>query len=65
MLDSAFRDLRYEIADTDNTTYKAGLRSREAVLSSILSMLGGPLPDPSVTSPAPAGTASVCYDGRP
>ena len=46
VLDSAFRDLRYEIADTDNTTYKAGLRSREAVLSSILSMLGGPLPDP-------------------
>jgi inorganic pyrophosphatase len=46
VLDSAFRDLRYEIADTDNAAYKAGLRTREAALSSILSMLGGPLPDP-------------------
>ncbi len=45
VLDSAFRDLRYEVADTDNTVYKEGLRSREAVLSSILSKLGGPLPD--------------------
>ena len=45
VLDSAFRDLRYEIADTDNTTYKRGLRSREAVLLAILAELGGPLPD--------------------
>ena len=45
VLDSAFRDLRYEIADTDNTTYKEGLRAREVVLSSILTKLGGPLPD--------------------
>jgi inorganic pyrophosphatase len=45
VLDSAFRDLRYEVADTDNTTYKQGLRSREAVLASILAKLGGPLPD--------------------
>ena len=26
VLDSAFRDLRYEVADTDNTTYKEKLR---------------------------------------
>ena len=45
VLDSAFRDLRYEVADTDNTTFKAGLRAREAMLGSILSQLGGPLPD--------------------
>ena len=45
VLDSAFRDLRYEISDTDNTTYKEGLRAREAVLSSILTKFGGPLPD--------------------
>jgi inorganic pyrophosphatase len=45
VLDAAFRDLRYEVADTDNTTYKEGLRARETVLSSILAKLGGPLPD--------------------
>ena len=45
VLDSAFRDLRYEVADTDNTTYKEKLRAREAMLGSILSKVGGPLPD--------------------
>ena len=45
VLDSAFRDLRYEVADTDNSSFKAGLRAREDVLASILSQLGGPLPD--------------------
>jgi hypothetical protein len=45
VLDSAFRDLRYEVADTDNTTYKENLRAREVLLGSILSKVGGPLPD--------------------
>lgn len=45
VLDSAFRDLRYEVADTDNSNYKAGLRAREVALASILSQVGGPLPD--------------------
>jgi len=47
VLDSVFRDLRYEIADTDNYDYKQGLKDREATLVSILSMVGGPLPDRS------------------
>ncbi len=47
VLDSVFRDLRYEIADTDNSTFKQGLKDREAMLQAILSKVGGPLPDRS------------------
>lgn len=39
LLISAWSDLRYEIADTDNSTYKAALRDRESVLISILDPL--------------------------
>ena len=45
MLDAALRDLRFEIADTDNAHYKQQLREREAVLRNLLEPLGGPLPD--------------------
>ena len=45
LLDHDFRDLRFEIADTDNSGYKRGLRSRAEVLSSILDQIGGPLAD--------------------
>jgi inorganic pyrophosphatase len=47
VLDSVFRDLRYEIADTDNYNFRQGLKEREATLVSIMSMVGGPLPDRS------------------
>ena len=47
VLDSAFRDLRYEVAQTDNTQYKDQLRARQATLKSILDQVGGPLPDPA------------------
>jgi hypothetical protein len=45
ILDSAFRDLRYEVADTDNSRYKAQLRDRERALGELLELVGGPLPD--------------------
>lgn len=45
ILDQAYRDLRYEIADTDNSEFKAGLRVREAKLADLLEMVGGPLAD--------------------
>jgi hypothetical protein len=38
-LDESVRNLRYEIADTDNLTYKRQLREREALLLSILGKL--------------------------
>jgi hypothetical protein len=45
VLDSTFRDLRYEIADTDNSTFRAELRVRERALAELLDLVGGPLPD--------------------
>lgn len=45
VLDSAFRDLRYELSDTDTSTYKANLRDRERSLRELLDLVGGPLPD--------------------
>jgi len=44
VLDSTFRDLRYEIANTNNSEFKAMLRRREARLHTLLEMVGGPLP---------------------
>jgi hypothetical protein len=45
LLDSAFRDLSYEIADTDNRTYKDNLKARRVTLAALLEQVGGPLPD--------------------
>lgn len=45
ILDREYRDTRYEIADTDRSTFKDELRGRNAVLRSILDLVGGPLPD--------------------
>ena len=45
VLDSTFRDLRYEVADTDNSTFKTELRNRERALRELLDLVGGPLPD--------------------
>jgi len=44
VLDSTFRDLRYEIADTNNSEFKAHLRQRESAMKALLDMVGGPLP---------------------
>jgi len=44
ILDNAWRDLRYEIADTDNSVFKAGLRDRERILQSILDQLPDEVP---------------------
>ena len=46
LLDSTWGDLRYEIADTDNAAFKAGLRERERIIVSILEQL-------TVEAPAP------------
>lgn len=43
LLDEAYRDLRYEIADTNNSKFKEHLRQRKAQLSGILDMVGGPV----------------------
>lgn len=45
ILDGAFRDLRYELADTNNSKFKQQLREREHALSELLDLVGGPLPD--------------------
>jgi hypothetical protein len=45
ILDGVFRDLRYEVADTDNSEYKQRLRDRERALRDLLDAVGGPLPD--------------------
>jgi hypothetical protein len=45
LLDSAYRDLRMEIADTDNSVFKANLRARRDTVQSLLHRVGGPLPD--------------------
>jgi hypothetical protein len=45
ILDSTFRDLRYEVAATDNSTYKEQLRERERALGDLLELVGGALPD--------------------
>jgi len=46
VLDSTWRDLRYEIADTSTSTYRAMLRERGERLRVLLELVGGPLPDP-------------------
>ena len=43
LLDEAYRDLRYEIADTDNSEFKMQLRKREAQIGELLDKVGGPL----------------------
>jgi hypothetical protein len=45
ILDREYRDTRWEIADTDRSTFKEELRERNALLRSILDLVGGPLPD--------------------
>ena len=45
LLDVIVRDLSYEIADTDNSTYRTGLRSRRDAIRTMLDAVGGPLPD--------------------
>jgi hypothetical protein len=45
VLDSAYRDLRYEIADTSVSGYKQQLKEREAAMRALLDKVGGPRPD--------------------
>ena len=45
ILDREYRDTRYEIADTDRSTFKDELRERNAMLRAVLDLVGGPLPD--------------------
>lgn len=45
ILDREYRDARYEIADTDRSSFKDALRERNVQLRTILDLVGGPLPD--------------------
>ena len=45
VLDSAYRDLRYEIADTSVSSYKQQLKERESAMRALLDKVGGPRPD--------------------
>ncbi len=47
VLESTWRDLRYEIADTDNPAFKRQLKQREQLLRSILERLSSAVPQPS------------------
>ena len=47
LLDSAYRDMKVEIADTNVSSYKQELRTREAIILDLLTDVGGPLPDRS------------------
>jgi hypothetical protein len=48
VIESHLSDLRMEIAHTDNTDFRAGLKRREAFLNDLLAGLNtGPLPDGS------------------
>ncbi len=44
VLNSTYRDLRYEIANTNNSEFKAMLRRREQAMHTLLTLVGGPLP---------------------
>ena len=43
VLDSVVRDLRSEIADTDNRDYRRGLIARRDRLRALLDQVGGPV----------------------
>ncbi len=45
ILDSTYRDLKYEIADTDNSKFRSKLTGRRQLVESLLNDVGGPLPD--------------------
>jgi hypothetical protein len=40
MLDDALRDLSHEIADTDNASFREGLRTRRELLQRVRTKLG-------------------------
>jgi hypothetical protein len=46
VLSSTYRDLRMEIANTDNMEYRQLLRSRQAALEALLERVGGLLDAP-------------------
>lgn len=47
LLDSAYRDMKYEVAASTVSTFKDALKDREVVLKGLLDLVGGPLPDRS------------------
>jgi hypothetical protein len=46
LLDSALRELNYEIADTDTSRFRDELRARREQVRRLLDGVGGPLDDP-------------------
>ncbi len=50
ILDSTSRDLKFEIADTDNGRFTASLRRREEQIVRLLDASGGARPEPNEQS---------------
>jgi transposase len=46
ILDTAWRDLRHEIADTDSPRFRRELKEHEGVVRDLLERLGGPRANP-------------------
>ena len=47
ILDQQYRDIRYEISNTDNSEFKSELQARRDSMHAILDKVGGLLPDPA------------------
>lgn len=45
LLDGIYRDLSYEIADTDDHDFRERLQAKRDAVGRILDAVGGPLPD--------------------
>ena len=47
ILDQEYRNIRYEISNTDNSEFKTELQGRRDAMHAILDKVGGLLPDPA------------------
>ena len=47
ILDQEYRNIRSEIANTDNSEFKTELQARRNRIRGILDLVGGHLPDPA------------------
>ncbi len=48
LLDSEVRNLNYEVADTDNSSFRDELRQHREQMKTLLDKFGGPLEDEQV-----------------
>lgn len=47
ILDQEYRNIRYEISNTDNSEFKSELQERRDRIHAVLDKVGGLLPDPA------------------